>query len=274
MFSSKYGGHAIVPYDVKVVDDRLTKLYVYDNNYSKQIRCVNLYTSGGHVTGFEYSFAPGMTVSSKMGDWISYVDYNTISDVYSKRRREKINSAFVVLNKNEPLEIRNKVSGVVVGEQSDGEFTSNTRDVFECVPVGAQTEKTDKRLVYLPDEGSDFEIISTDNSILGITYCNGETVREYQTNRVRFGNSQRKKIKLCATFFKKAQRMVISIESHGVAASKILLSRSGDFNNKNVIKIKSKKKKILLNGNYKKYKYLKVVFSDGRSKVVSVKQKK
>ena len=138
------GGHAVVGYKVKSISSSVVRLYVYDCNYpSDSSRYITLYKSGSSYTGWSYPISYYTTWSSS-GGRITFTSEAQYKTIWKNRKGSSAISKMIVTS--DDFEIRG-AQGELVASMNNGEFDSNSDDVYMMLTAGDQP---DAHLVYMP----------------------------------------------------------------------------------------------------------------------------
>ncbi len=159
------GGHAVVGYDIRYVNDQESRLYIYDSNYPETERFITLKTdSEGNCIGWNYELSEKYEWGTDFtGSWISYVPYEDIEFVWHNRGdSEKLanQQVNVMMINSQDYEIFD-IAGNLIAECNDGVFESNNDNVYTMSV--AEMNVSSEGMVMLPTDM--YKIKNTDESI-------------------------------------------------------------------------------------------------------------
>ena len=172
------GGHAIIGYDIKQIDEQTALLYVYDCNYPNEKRYITLtgeknnYTSWYYLLNNKYNWGTGYE-----GSWISYIPYSFYEQLWMKQSHYLQNMNLIASN-TEYMQIKD-VEQNVIAEIRNGALITDNTDIYKIYELGLPLEGTNSdkgTLVYIPSdriyllENKDMNIDSFEVSITNVDH--------------------------------------------------------------------------------------------------------
>ncbi|MBQ9492996.1 MAG: InlB B-repeat-containing protein, partial [Oscillibacter sp.] len=151
----KEGGHAVVGYEIRKINDKQSYLMIYDSNYPNQECYITLTTdTAGNYTGWYYHLNDTYDWGSAFGGWISFVPYADFYKVWTDRNQQTANQV-ELLTVNGDVVIKDQ-TGTPVASLQNGELITTQPDIYPLVelaiPADGESSVKGTRSLWLPVE--------------------------------------------------------------------------------------------------------------------------